>query len=235
MIRPAWMPRPAPLALALVALASTPALAQAPARTGLWPLFRQSFDIFTVLLLAGSVVAVGIIISAVLEARTHSIAPDDEAEHLLSLARAGRLDEVRAADGDSVVARAARAAALAAPEPASRREAAELAASEACGRWFRRVDVLALIGNLGPLVGLAGTVWGMVLAFSSLGAAGGQANPGALSEGIAKALFHTLLGLMLAIPCLLAHGLLRARVDRLCTRALTLASRIVEAMPPGRS
>lgn len=235
------MPRPALFALGVVALGALPALAQAPAlaenpgRTGLWPLFRQSFDLFTVLLLLGSVAAVGLIIASALEARARSIAPDDEAEHLLNLARAGRLDEIRAAEGDSMITCAARAAAHAGADPASRREAAELAASESCGRWFRRVDVLALIGNLGPLVGLAGTVWGMVLAFSSLGAAGGQANPGALSEGIAKALFHTLLGLMLAIPCLLAHGLLRARVDRLCTRALAQASRIVEAMPAGRT
>jgi biopolymer transport protein ExbB len=111
------------------------------------------------------------------------------------------------------------------------REAAELAASEESARWFRKIDVLNVIGNLGPLIGLAGTVYGMILAFTSLGEAGGQAGPGDLSLGISKALFHTLLGLCLAIPCLLVYGLYRGRVDRLCTRGIVAASEIVELIP----
>jgi biopolymer transport protein ExbB len=111
------------------------------------------------------------------------------------------------------------------------REAAELAASEESARWFRKIDMLSVIGNLGPLVGLAGTVWGMILAFTSLGETGGQAGPAQLSLGISKALFHTLLGLCLAIPCLLAYGWYRGVVDRLCTRAIVSASEVIEALP----
>jgi biopolymer transport protein ExbB/TolQ len=48
--------------------------------------------------------------------------------------------------------------------------------------------------------------------------------------GISKALFHTLLGLCLAIPCLLAYGVLRNKVDRLCTRAIVVGSEIVESL-----
>jgi biopolymer transport protein ExbB len=112
------------------------------------------------------------------------------------------------------------------------REAAELAASEESARWFRKIDVLSVIGNLGPLVGLAGTVYGMILAFTSLGDSGGQAGPGDLSLGISKALFHTLLGLCLAIPCLLMYGLYRGVVDRLCTRGIILTAEILEMLPP---
>jgi biopolymer transport protein ExbB len=108
------------------------------------------------------------------------------------------------------------------------RDAAELAASEESARWFRKIDLLNVIGNLGPLVGLAGTVWGMILAFTSLGASDGQARPADLSLGISKALFHTLLGLVLAIPCLLAYGIYRGMVDRLCTRAIVVSGEIVE-------
>jgi biopolymer transport protein ExbB len=108
------------------------------------------------------------------------------------------------------------------------REAAELAASEESASWFRKIDLLNVIGNLGPLVGLAGTVWGMILAFTSLGETGGQAGPAQLSLGISKALFHTLLGLCLAIPCLFAYGMLRNKLDKLCTRAIVVASEIVE-------
>ncbi|HRJ50737.1 MAG TPA: MotA/TolQ/ExbB proton channel family protein, partial [Phycisphaerales bacterium] len=90
---------------------------------------------------------------------------------------------------------------------------------------------LNVIGNLGPLVGLAGTVWGMILAFTSLGDSGGQAGPSDLSLGISKALFHTLLGLCLAIPCLFVFGLYRSIVDRICTRGTVLCGRVVEQLP----
>lgn len=112
-------------------------------------------------------------------------------------------------------------------------DAAELAASTETASWFRRCEPLSLIGNLGPLVGLAGTVWGMILAFTSLGETGGQAGPAELSEGISKALFHTLLGLVLAIPCLLAFGYFRSKTDALCTEAITETARLVGRIPAG--
>ena len=67
--------------------------------------------------------------------------------------------------------------------------------------------------------------WGMIIAFTSLGAADGQAGPADLSLGISKALFHTLLGLVLAIPCLLTFGIYRGIVDRICTRAMVESAR----------
>ena len=112
-------------------------------------------------------------------------------------------------------------------------DAAELSASQETASWFRRAEPLSLIGNLGPLVGLAGTVWGMILAFTSLGETGGQSGPAELSEGISKALFHTLLGLMLAIPCLLAFGYFRSKIDRICTNAITQTALMVGRIPTG--
>jgi biopolymer transport protein ExbB len=180
-------------------------------RTSLWSLFMQSFDIFTILLIAGSVVGVALIVLAFMEIKAKNIAPEQHAGKLLDLAKQGRFEEVRDAcvRDDSLLSRIVRAAIMAPRNPRAMREAAELAASEESAAWFRRIDLLNVIGNLGPLVGLAGTVWGMILAFTSLGDTGGQAGPAQLSLGISKALFHTLLGLCLAIPCLLAYGVLR--------------------------
>lgn len=192
----------------------------------------QSFDIFTILLIAGSVVGVALIVLAFMEIKAKNIAPEQHAGKLLDLAKQGRFEEVRDAcvRDDSLLSRIVRAAITAPRNPRAMREAAELAASEESAAWFRRIDLLNVIGNLGPLVGLAGTVWGMILAFTSLGDTGGQAGPAQLSLGISKALFHTLLGLCLAIPCLLAYGVLRNKVDRLCTRAIVVASEIVESL-----
>ncbi|MDX2131236.1 MAG: MotA/TolQ/ExbB proton channel family protein [Planctomycetota bacterium] len=209
-------------------------IAATGAPLGLWGLFKQSFDVFTVLLLAGSLVGITWVFLCVLEVRARNIAPEGVTGRLRDLARAGRWEdlEIAARDDDSFVCRVLRSPlAMRGRDRAAIRDAAELAASEESARWFRKVDVLNVIGNLGPLVGLAGTVWGMILAFTSLGATGGQAQASDLSLGISKALFHTLLGLCLAIPCLLFYGMYRNLVDKLCTRGIVVAGEIVERIP----
>lgn len=202
--------------------------------TGPWELFVQSLDVFTILLLAGSVAGVTLIVWCVLEIRERAIVPGGLAGRLDDLSRNGQWERVReetARDGSLLAVIVAAGVGRLGRDRASIRDAAELAASEVSARWFRRLDLLSLIGNLGPLVGLAGTVWGMILAFTSLGDGGGRAGPADLSLGISKALFHTLLGLCLAVPCLLAYGALKGRADRLCTRAIVVADDIVERVP----
>lgn len=226
-----------PLGPAALAQSGAVPLAAAPAestRMGLWPLFRQSFDIFTIILLLGSVAGVSVIFVCIFEVREKNIAPEPLIARARDMARSGRWDDLSrlAADDDSFVARVLRRTLThKGQDKAAIRDTAELAASEESARWFRRIDVLNVIGNLGPLVGLAGTVYGMIIAFTSLGETGGLAGAADLSLGISKALFHTLLGLCLAIPCLLAFGLYRAVVDRLCTRAVVALSEIVAMIP----
>ncbi len=199
-------------------------------------LFLQSTDLFTILLILGSIAAVAVIVRCVFEIRQSRILPPATQASLRRLLKEGKLGEVRGfvERDDTFLSRVLRAA-LNTPSnsSAARREAAEMAASEECANWFRKVEPLNVIGNLGPLLGLAGTVYGMILAFASLGQAGGQANPATLSLGISKALFHTLLGLMLAVPALTCFGFYRSIVDRLCTRAMVVASELVDMLPDG--
>jgi len=214
-------------------------LAQAspePGSGALWDLFVQSFDVFTVALLVGSLYASATIVRCVLDIRARNIYEDDRFARAASLAERGLWGELRvlAREDDSFLGAVLRPALAAAPRGRGEmHDAAEMAASEETSFWFRKIEPLSLVGNLGPLVGLAGTVWGMILAFTSLGATAGQAGPAELSEGISKALFHTLLGLVLAIPCLLVFGAYRARIDRLCTRAIAESARIVGLSPAG--
>lgn len=211
-----------------------PSSSAAQGATSIWSLFMQSFDVFTILLLLGSLVGVAAVFVAIMEVREKFIAPQQLAVRLHALAKEGKVHELRdeVLRDDTLLSRIVRAGLSVDPnDKPAMREAAELAASEESARWFRKIDVLNVIGNLGPLVGLAGTVWGMILAFSTLGDAGGQAGPAQLSLGISKALFHTLLGLCLAIPCLAAYGVYRGIVDRHCTRAIVAASSVLEALP----
>ncbi|MFG0326658.1 MAG: MotA/TolQ/ExbB proton channel family protein [Phycisphaerales bacterium JB037] len=217
-----------------VALLATPAMAQDAAGTSIWGLFRQSFDLFSVLLLVGSFVAVAVIVRCVMDVRTRKILPRRAIERIEELARAERFGELKefVRSDRSFVGVIVRAAAEHPTQTRSgMRESAELASSELCASWFRRIEPLNLLGNLGPLLGLAGTVWGMILAFTSLGSAGGEANPEILSLGIAKALFHTLLGLLLAIPCMAVFGHYRSVIDKACNRGMTIASRVIERLP----
>jgi biopolymer transport protein ExbB len=227
--------------VASAALAA-PVLAQVTGGTGgsdidteLRRLFVKSFDLFTVLLVLGSVISVAVIIQCVWEIRRKNIVPPHAAETISRLAKFGRWGELRdyvTREDDSMVSRVVRAA-LDSPgaDRSAIREAAELAAGEESARWFRKIEPLNVVGNLGPLLGLAGTVWGMIIAFTTLTAGGGQADPNALAGGIAKALFHTLLGLLLAVPSLLTFGLYRTAVDKHCTRAMGVAGDVVEVLP----
>ena len=201
---------------------------------GLFDLFLQSFDAFTVLLLLGSIIAVAVIFRCVMEVRAENVLPVESERRIRQFLRDGKLDELEAfvSSDNAFVSKVVHAAIISpGTSPTSARDAAELAASEQCASWFRKIDPLSVIGNLGPLLGLAGTVWGMIYAFTSLGQTGGQASAAALSAGIAKALFHTLLGLLLAVPSLTVYGIYRSRVDQLCNRALLISAELVEMLP----
>ena len=83
-------------------------------------------------------------------------------------------------------------------------------------RLEHRLSYLALIGSLSPMIGLLGTVSGMIESFKLIAnTATGAPDPQALAQGISTALFTTLVGLALAIPALAAYNLLRNRVARL--------------------
>ncbi|MEM7755102.1 MAG: MotA/TolQ/ExbB proton channel family protein [Planctomycetota bacterium] len=200
---------------------------------GLWPLFVQSLDVFTVMLLIGSLTASFLIVRRAIDLRAKVLLPESSVRRVDELLRAQRVGELEGyVQEDGTMVSLAVRAALEERDRGSDAmlDAGEMAASEETARLYRSIDLLNVIGNLGPLVGLAGTVYGMILAFTSLSVTEGQAGPGDLSAGISKALFHTLLGLLLAIPCLSAFAVFRQMVDRTATRGMSAASRAVERL-----
>lgn len=78
----------------------------------------------------------------------------------------------------------------------------------------RYLTALGIIASISPLLGLLGTVWGMIDVFSELMAAG-AGNAGLLAGGISKALITTAAGLSVAIPALMFHRFFQRRVDEL--------------------
>lgn len=220
----------------LIAQTDTPTATATPTSSA-WSLFVQSIDLFTIILVAGSIAAVALLVQCLLEIRRVNLLPEEELARLNTLTASGPRSELvsylRARTSFPTLVlksmlHAEDAAGVRGIPAETAREAAQLEADAQCARWLRRIEPLSTIGNLAPLVGLAGTVWGMILAFTTIGAEGGAAGPAQLSLGISKALFHTLLGLCLAVPALLAYGILRSRVDRLCDLATSTTTPLVE-------
>ncbi|MBW1706886.1 MAG: MotA/TolQ/ExbB proton channel family protein [Deltaproteobacteria bacterium] len=78
----------------------------------------------------------------------------------------------------------------------------------------RYLQALATIGNIAPLLGLLGTVLGMIKAFMVIQQMGGKVNAAVLAGGIWEAMLTTALGLAVALPTIVAHSYLIARVDK---------------------
>ncbi|MBQ2621172.1 MAG: MotA/TolQ/ExbB proton channel family protein [Thermoguttaceae bacterium] len=86
--------------------------------------------------------------------------------------------------------------------------------SAQCGR---KIEILSVIGNIAPMLGLLGTVVGMVYAFSELANTQGTPKPAELAQGIYLALVTTVEGLIVAIPSLAAFAYFRSRLDQIIT------------------
>ncbi len=112
------------------------------------------------------------------------------------------------------------------------RAAVEEEGEEQTARLYRQTEVLAVIGAIAPMLGLLGTVQGMIEAFNTIASTGGMAKPSDLADAISKALVTTLEGLMVAIPTMVALSIFRTRIDGLVAEAGKRVEQIL--LPLGR-
>jgi biopolymer transport protein ExbB len=105
-------------------------------------------------------------------------------------------------------------------------KAMEDAAADQSARLFRKVEYLSVIGNIAPMLGLLGTVIGMIMAFRQVASTQGAARAADLAEGIYLALVTTVEGLVVAIPALAAFAVFRNRVDQLVAEAAYMAQHV---------
>jgi biopolymer transport protein ExbB len=161
------------------------------------------------------------------------------AEQALTCWRAGRPDEARAVlVGQRSVAALvlvhALDAAEALPEPTAREEVARVAkgvlADARAG--LRALELVALIA---PLLGLLGTVLGMIAAFRALETAGASADPAVLAGGIWEALLTTAAGMAVAVPAAVALTYFEAVVERLRLDLEDMATRVFVVRPSGET
>ena len=113
--------------------------------------------------------------------------------------------------------------------------ALEEANEDRTARLLRKIEPLNVIGNVAPMLGLMGTVLGMILAFSSIvQAKTGTPDPAALAGDIGMALTTTFWGLVIAVPALAVHAWLRNRIDALTTETALVAQEMIGSFRPGR-
>jgi biopolymer transport protein ExbB len=164
-----------------------------------------------------SVVGLGVFLERVVALRRGRVVPRDFVREVVELLNQERpADAVTAArKSDSVVARVVEAAVDARGRPRAvvkerleeigRREAADLE---------RNAPILGTVASVSPLLGLLGTVWGMIQTFEVIQVQG-VGVVGSLAGGISQALITTMAGLSVGIPALIAYRWVLARVDAL--------------------
>ena len=107
-------------------------------------------------------------------------------------------------------------------------KSAEEATAEQASRLYRKVEYLNVIGGIAPMIGLLGTVVGMVIAFQQMAESGGYGRPAELAAGIYLALITTIQGLLVAIPCLAAYSLFANRIATLIAETTYVAEQVLQ-------
>lgn len=206
-------------------------------QTGFFEEFLSLIDAggpVVILLMALSLAAVTVVIVKLIQFRAARIGDGQTAHHAVQHFRSGNLGEAIALTENArnpvcrllLVAFRARARKL--PDALLREELERQAAEilESLRSWFRPLEVIA---TLAPLLGLFGTVLGMISAFQQLEQAGNRVNPAILSGGIWEALLTTAVGLAVAIPTVIALNWLERKVDRLAHQMNTVVTQVFTA------
>jgi len=183
------------------------------------------------ILLAMSVVALAIVFLKLWQFRAARLGERATAHEALRLWHAGRPGDALALASGSrnpvaqALARAMRGQRRGLPESKVREEVVRYGGDvlETLRAWLRPLEVT---GSLAPLLGLFGTVLGMIEAFRQLEAAGSQVDPAILSGGIWEALLTTAVGLAVAIPVVAILNWLERRVDRLAHEMDSVVTRV---------
>jgi biopolymer transport protein ExbB len=206
--------------------ASTPPESDAP--QGVWGILRAS-GLVGLLIILLSVAAVALVIEHLMTIRQAVLIPPGLGEEVRRLLAEGQLgsarQKCRAAPSFLGYVLEAGLAEADGGWPAMEK-AMEDAAADQSARLFRKIEYLSVIGNIAPMLGLLGTVIGMVIAFHKVAETQGAARAADLAEGIYLALVTTVEGLIVAIPSLAAFAVFRNRVDQLVAEVAYVAQHV---------
>ena len=181
-----------------------------------------------------SVIAVALIFNYAISIRRKVLAPDKDAAELRDLIEKSNYDDIVAKLDDgktsflqTVVGRGVKERDRGYDAMA---KSMEDAGDELTGGLLRKIEHLNIIANIAPMLGLLGTVIGMVNSFNQISIAVGGVDPRRLAGGIFEALMTTVMGLIVAIPALYFFGIFRNRVDAVVSETFTIAENLIEPL-----
>ena len=179
-------------------------------------------------------VALALVIERLLSLRSRRVTPPKLLDEVMAVTRQSLpAPEVVAKLHDNSVLGQVLAAGLRAvvAEPriaeSALRQAFESAGRSALHQMERYLNTLGTIAAAAPLLGLFGTVVGMIEIFGSQAPTGGGSNPAMLAHGISVALYNTAFGLIIAIPSLMFYRYFRGVVDQIALTLELAAERMV--------
>ena len=181
-----------------------------------------------------SVVALALVIMHLVQIRRSALIPPaqlEDIDHLLLRGDVtGALEYCMDPDADSYLTRIMAAGLTRYQKSAfgafEIKNAIEEAGEDQTAKLYRSTDTLGVIGSIAPLLGLLGTVLGMVGAFEALSRTA-TPNHEALASNISLALVTTLMGLILAIPCIALHRYFANRIDAFTSEAALEIERLI--------
>jgi biopolymer transport protein ExbB len=188
--------------------------------------------VFGIVLLAISITLVTIVVLLVMELRMDNAVPPSFVEEFTDTVNNRRFKEAYdlAKEDPSFVARVLTAGMSRLQYGIEDAREASFSMLESVKAGKEQLIVyLATIGTLGPLLGLVGTVFGMILSFMTL-SSGSQINAQQLADDISHALVITLLGIGLAVPAIFCHAFFKNRLIRLSHDAGTVADDLLTQM-----
>jgi biopolymer transport protein ExbB len=183
-------------------------------------------------IIACSIVAMAIVLERAWNLRRRRIMPDNLVGSIWQLHRTGRLTEQRIQeirDGSPLGRMLTAGIVNRFHSREIMKEAIGDAGRQEVAGLERYLNTLGTIASVTPLLGLLGTVLGMIDIFAVI-TGGGVGQAGLLAGGIAKALITTAAGLMIAIPALMFHRFFNSKVNKLAIALEEQALRLVEVM-----
>lgn len=184
-------------------------------------------------LLFVSVIGLAIIIERLLTLRTKQVCPIGLANEAIRLLRSNSLDadSLNRLEDSSLCGRVLASVLAHRHKPVDQlRYEAELTGSDVAHNMQKYLPALSMIATIAPLMGLFGTVVGMIEIFAAYQPGG--TDPGQLARGISIALYNTGFGILVAIPAAIAHRLLRVRVDNLLLDIELSARKVIAQIHP---
>ncbi len=180
-------------------------------------------------LLLCSIVAVAVIVHRAMSLRTSLVMPHELVKALDTGDEAGVKASLEC--GSSTLGHICQTALYGRHrDRAAATESAEARSREEVVRLQSGLTTLEVIITIAPLLGLLGTVSGLVTVFSGLGTGNEEAAPSgsSIARGIAEALNTTIVGLSVAVPAVIAHGYFQRRIERLATRIENILVRALD-------